>query len=129
MVRLRRHDERLPTNWLWLNNPVTALGAGGLLAFAVFILVRAIVDYAQHRRGEVSWWSLKLGAPAISALVSVLVLCGWLTWVSLPILWSALFVLIAALIVTALLRIVAESGVFWTQWQSLYGSCSASRPS
>ena len=109
-----------PSDWLWQNNPVTALGAGGFLAFAGYVLVRAIIAYLDQRRGDATWWTLRLGAPAMWGLLSIIALWAWLVWVSLPVLWAGLFVTVIVLIVTGLMRIVAESGVFWTQLHSSF---------
>ena len=104
-----------PTEWYWMNNPVTALGGGALLMFAAVMLVRAIGDYVRYRGATASWWSLKLGAPGMTSVASLFALWAWLSWVGLPVLWAGLFLAVLVLILTGLLRIVAESGVFWTQ--------------
>ena len=104
-----------PSEWYWHNNPVTALGAGALLVFAAVMLGRALTDYVRQPGRRTTWLTLKLGAPGAIGLLSLLVLWGWLSWIGLPVLWGGLFLALLVLIMTGLMRMVAESGVFWTQ--------------
>jgi hypothetical protein len=113
-----------PSDWLWQNNFVSSLGAGGLLAFATICLLKLIQDRwaaarekCRRRDGLALLFAFifSFGWGGLLFVVSVAVTLGWLVWsgVSLP--WGLAFLAIVILVTVGLMRAVAEGGVYWFQ--------------
>ena len=119
-------DDAFPTDWLWEANPVTAQGSGALMMFSTICLYRAVADYVRLAKGMTIGQRLQLFMPVIGLGVCLTVVVGWLCWNWWPstttsadrftvVLWACIFVLFITLLTLGLMRIVAESGVYWMQ--------------
>jgi hypothetical protein len=110
----RTHAD-FPTDWLWVQNAVTAQGGGGLLLFSAVSLYRCIKEFFIRGAGKSTEQKIKLSLPLIGLVVSIMVLTWWVWWNSVPLIWSAIFVLFLTLMTLGLMRIVAEGGIYWIQ--------------
>jgi hypothetical protein len=117
-----------PSDWLWENNFVTSLGAGGLLAYSAAVLVKMLGERAgtlrqaaaaQGRRLSGAQWAVKLplsmGWSGLVFLASMGVAVGWLAWCKAPWYWGAGFMAVIVLVTVGLVRVVAEGGIYWFQ--------------
>jgi len=104
-----------PSDWLWQNNPLSAMGGGGILLFGAVSLTKCLKDYAQITRGRGTREKIRVGMPVIFFVLGVFIVVAWLQWNRLPWIWGLLFVGILTLITLGLMRIVAESGIYWFQ--------------
>lgn len=106
-----------PSEWMWENNFVSSLGAGGLLAFAAVCLFKLVREHWQTRSStmvtpeqrRISQWAVLL------FVISVLVAAMWLQWSGVSILWGFSFLAVIILVTVGLMRVVAEGGVYWFQ--------------
>ncbi len=104
-----------PANFLWETNPVTALGGGGVYAFSAICLFRCIRDYARLAAGK-SWGRrLVIGLPVVGLVGCVAVVVCWLQWNHMPVGWAIFFVICFGLLTIGLMRMAAESGMYWFQ--------------
>ena len=96
-----------PSDWLWQSNFVSSLASGGLLAFASAYVFKLLYEQATARKLDrgVTW-----GAGVF--LFSVLAATGWLWWAGVSIPWGLAFLAIIVLVTVALMRVVAEGGVY-----------------
>jgi len=104
-----------PTEWIWTLNPMTALGAGGILLFSAVGLYRCVREYLHLSRRAPKNKRLALLLPVIMLAVSITIVTMWIAWNNVPIYWALLFTMFITLITLGLMRIVAEGGVFWFQ--------------
>lgn len=104
-----------PTDWLWVNNAVTAQGAGGILLFASISLYRSLRDYVELVRGNSLTERIKVGLPVVGLAIALLIIVGWLRWNQISLIWAVVLVLFLTLTTLGLMRIVAEGGVYWFQ--------------
>lgn len=109
-----------PSDWIWVQNPLSTLGMGGLLFFSAVTLWRAIRDAvrvpppaADHDRTGRSCSVQFL--PAMGLAFSFIIVTAWLCWNRLPLHWAILVTAFLVLLTLGLMRIVAETGVFWIQ--------------
>ena len=65
-----------PTDWLWVQNLVSAQGAGGILLFSALSLWRCLRDYYVIAAKNPDIDRVKLSLPIIGLVVSLLVLTG-----------------------------------------------------
>ena len=118
--------ESFPSNWLWENQFVSSLGAGGLLAYSAAALVKLVVERAaalrqaaaaQGQRLAAKDWAVKLPASmgwgGLLFVVSCAVAIGWLAWCRVSWYWSAGFLAVIVLVTVGLMRVVAEGGIYW----------------
>jgi len=103
------------SDWLFAHDPVSAQGAGGILVYSAIALWRSIREYITLARGRDSRARLKMLIPLIGLVASLAVLTAWVQWNNVGFIWALLFVLFLALLTIGMMRIVAESGVFWIQ--------------
>jgi len=106
-----------PSDWLWQNNPISAQGAGGILCFSAISLIRCIREYAHlsFAAGMKLRQRLRVAQPVIGLTVCLIILTVWLHWNRMPIGWALVIVALLTLMTIGLMRIVAESGMYWFQ--------------
>jgi len=104
-----------PSDWTWTQNPIAALGMGGILFFSGVTLFRALRDISQQSGKAETIVRSRRRLPLIGFAVSILVVIAWLSWNRLPVIWAIVIAIFLVLITLGLMRIVAESGVFWIQ--------------
>jgi hypothetical protein len=116
-----------PTNWLDMQNPVTAQGAGGILLFSTICLYRAIKAHVELGRGKCLRDRIRIAIPVLGLAISMIVVTLWMFWnlnrspelvwrqAAGHLFWAAAFVAFFTLITLGLMRIVCEGGVFWFQ--------------
>jgi hypothetical protein len=104
-----------PSNWMDLNNAVTAQGAGAMLLFSGISLYRSIREYVRLASGKSPLEKIKIGLPVIGLVVCLLVMTFWLMWNNFSFVWALVAVLFLTLITVGLMRIVAEGGIYWFQ--------------
>ena len=115
-----------PSDWLWENNFVTSLGAGGCWptrprALAKMVAERAAAlrqaAAAQGRRLSAGDWAVKLPASmgwgGLLFVASCAVAIGWLAWCKVSWYWSAGFLAMIVLVTVGLTRAAAEGGIYW----------------
>jgi hypothetical protein len=116
-----------PSDWLWDNSFVSALGAGGMLAFAATYLLKAVME----RWGFAREWNDERNAKGffpfliaflrafgwggVLLVASLAVIVGWLAWSGVPVHWSIIYLSIVILMTVGLMRVVAEGGMYWFQ--------------
>jgi hypothetical protein len=115
------------SDWLWENSFMSALGAGGMLAFAATYLFKAVLErwsFAREwndERGKAGFFSFLIsflrafGWGGILFLVSLIVIIGWLMWSGVPMHWAVIYISIVILMTVGLMRVVAEGGMYWFQ--------------
>lgn len=116
-----------PSDWLWENSFVSALGAGGMLAFAASYLIKAVHErwvFAREwgeREGQVGFarffgrFLLEFGWGGVLFLAALSIIVGWLVWSGVALHWAVLFISIVILTTVGLMRVVAEGGMYWFQ--------------
>ena len=115
-----------PSDWLWENNFVTGMGAGGLLAYSAAALAKMVAERAgalrqtaaaHGRRLSVGDWAVKLPASmgwgGLLFVASCALAIGWLAWCNVPWYWSAGFMAVIVLVTVGLTRAAAEGGIYW----------------
>lgn len=103
------------SNFLWQSSPLTSIAGGGLLMFAGITLLLCLRQFGWLVRSR-SWRKrLLYGLPVFGLMGSVAVLTLWLTWCGLDPWWALGLVVIITLMILGLMRIVAESGLYWFQ--------------
>ena len=118
--------EDFAADWIWETNFVTSIGVGALFFFSTVTLLRSFRQYVKIARGLEPWQRVQLLVPVIGLGVCLAVVVGWLCWNWWPATQTSgdrLNTLVLASIVTGfialltvgLMRVVAESGVFWFQ--------------
>ena len=110
-----RNGNDYPTDWLWINNPVTAQGGGGLVLFSAVSLYRCLKDYARLVVGRSLADRVRIGLPVLGLALSMLVVTLWVSWNRVGFVWALLFVVVLTLLTIGLMRIVAEGGIYWFQ--------------
>lgn len=109
------HD--FPSDMAWVQNPVATLGMGGMLVFSCFVLWRVLPGLFQKQQASssnpVNPWLRRL--PMFGTCVSFIVVSLWLSWNHLPLGWAIFVTAFLVLLTLGIMRIVAESGVFWIQ--------------
>ena len=107
-----------PTDWMWMNSPITALGGGGMFLFSGVAMWRCIAEYRTLVRGKTAEQRFKIFIPVIGLGVSLLVVTVWVSnnmGGLQHVLWALAFMLVAMLLTVGLMRIVAEGGIYWLQ--------------
>jgi hypothetical protein len=117
-----------PSDWLWENNFVSALGAGGLLAYSAAALAKLAAERAsairqaaaaQGRRLSAARWAAEVAASmgwgGLVFAASCAVAIGWLAWCHVSWYWGAGFMAVIVLVIVGLMRVVAEGGIYWFQ--------------
>lgn len=104
-----------PTDFVSHANFLTAQGGGALLAFAAISLYRSLREYAVLAKGRSREQRLRLLAPVIWLGVSIGIVIVWLMWNQITLFWALAFVLVFTLVTIGMMRIVAETGIFWAQ--------------
>ena len=110
-----RTGSDFPSDWLWDSNAITSMGAGGMLLFSAICLWRCLAEYRRLALGKTLRQCIRLFLPVAGLLVCLTIVVFWLRWNRLPLLWSVLFVGFVTMLTLGLMRIVAESGVYWFQ--------------
>ncbi len=111
--RRRASIEAFPTDNIWQTNPVTALGGGGILFFSGMCLFRCIRDYFRMIAGKSLGQRILIGLPVVGLAACMALVVLWLNWNRLPIGWGIVFVACLTLLTIGLMRIVAESGMYY----------------
>lgn len=108
-----------PADWLGRTNAPTSLGAGGIMLYSAISLWRCLSGYKQLAREKSSGENRRVPLPAIGLLVSMAIMTLWLWWNGQ---WHpktlglvVVFVCFLMLLTFGLMRVVAESGVYWIQ--------------
>ena len=100
-----------PSDNLWQNNPISALGGGALFLFGGVCLYRSVKDYVLQSSGRP--WNQKISilTPPLGLAGFMLLLVEWFSWNNLPLVWG--FVLVGTLTVISLsiMRLTAEAGI------------------
>lgn len=95
-------------------NFLTSLGGGALLAYATLLALKELLTPEEDRAaGFPLWRRLRTRGPAV--LLPAAVVLGWMVWSGAPIIWSAVMLAFIALISIGMMRIVAETGIYWFQ--------------
>ena len=113
-----------PANGFLQTNVVTSQGAGGLLFFSLISLLRCLVEYGRLAKGKTWGQRFYLFVPVIGLGICLMILVSWLCWNWWPsastfpqklslFFLACLFVLFLTVLTLGLMRIVAESGVYW----------------
>ena len=115
-----------PSDWLWENNFVSSLGAGGLLIYSAAALAKMVAERAgalrqtaamQGRRLSAGEWAVKLPASmgwgGLLFVASCALAIGWLAWCKVSWYWSAGFLAVIVLVTVGLTRAAAEGGIYW----------------
>jgi hypothetical protein len=110
-----RNGGDFPSDWVWLNNPVTAQGGGALFLFSAVSLYKCLRDYAHLVSGRSFRDRVRIGLPVIGLALSLAVVTSWLAWNRIGFGWAALLMLFITLLTVGLMRIVAEGGIYWFQ--------------
>jgi len=103
------------TDLLWNMNPTTSQGAGGLFMFSIISLVRCVMEYRRLAAGKPLSRQAAVATPVLGLFVCLVVLVAWFSWNGLGVLWAMAFVLVLTMLTLGLMRIVAESGIYWFQ--------------
>jgi hypothetical protein len=104
------------TDGLATNNFITAQAFGGITLFSALTLWRSSRDLTQQALRQPTWPArLRGAAPMLGLLLSVLAIVLWLRWceVALPV--TLLVTAFLVLLTAGLMRMVAETGLFWFQ--------------
>lgn len=111
-----RTGKDFPADWLWQTNPVTSMGAGGIMLFSAISLWRCLAEY-RRLAGQTMRWRLMM--PVIGLMVFLAVITGWLwwnwSWNPSSLLIAITFVGFVTLLTLGLMRMTAESGMYWIQ--------------
>ncbi|MCE9592247.1 MAG: hypothetical protein K8S99_17210 [Planctomycetes bacterium] len=108
-------EANFPTDWLWLNSPVTAQGGGGFLFFSLMALYRCMKDYIALARGKSVGERLKIAIPVIGLVICILIMTLWLAQSRIGFWWALVMIGFVTLMTVGMMRIVAEGGVYWLQ--------------
>lgn len=115
-----------PSDWLYVQNQVTAQGMGALLVFSAFMLYRALKDTGSQSfsRSRPVKARLLSGLPVIGLVASITVVTMWIWWMwqwnISYLIWAFVFVLFLTLLTLGLMRITAEGGIYWFQAHSSF---------
>ncbi len=101
------YDPRFTSNFL------TAQGGGALLCFATISLYRCLREYYLLARGKPAAEQWRLTLPVLWLIVSLTIVVLWLMWNQVTLVWAVAFVLVFTLIAIGLMRIVAETSMYW----------------
>ena len=113
-----------PSDWLWMNNPMTGMGAGGVFVFSAISLYRSLREYFRLGIGRTGAERIRLALPVVGLVTCIAVLVSWVCWnwqvtgkaLSLSqVMWALMFILVTTLLTLGLMRIVAEGGIYWVQ--------------
>ncbi|MCX5661010.1 MAG: hypothetical protein NTW19_15080 [Planctomycetota bacterium] len=104
-----------PSDYFWNTNISAAQGSGAMFAFSAISLSRCLLDFRRLAAGRTLGRKALIAAPILGLVASMAVLTAWLQWNNLGWGWSLLFVLVMTLLTVGLMRIVAESGIYWIQ--------------
>ncbi len=109
----------MPANWFWETNVVTSLGSGGILLFSAISLFRCAAEFIRAARDHRAVNRAQLMLPVIGLFICTAVMVVWLcwnwNWAPGGLLWASIFAAFLVLLTLGLMRIVAESGVYWIQ--------------
>lgn len=104
-----------PSDFTSTANFLTAQGGGALLAFAAISLFRCLREYYLLSIGKTPRQRLRLLVPVIWLAVCVTVVVVWLMWNQISLFWALMFVLFFSLFTIGMMRIVAETGIYFFQ--------------
>ena len=110
-----RDQRDFPTDWLWVNNHVSAQAGGGFLLFCAISLWKCLRDYRLLTQGKSLGEKFKVAIPVVGFVISLIIIITWLNWNGLDPLWATIFTLLLALVTIGLMRIVSETGIYWFQ--------------
>jgi hypothetical protein len=109
------------SDWLWENHFVSALGAGGLLAYSAAALTKMVIERVQdsgtmgeEAEVEARAWRI-VGWDGLLFIASIVICLGWLAWCKVPVHWGLAFLAVVILVTVGLMRVVAEGGFYWFQ--------------
>lgn len=109
-----------PSDWLWIQNAVSAQGAGGIMLFSAICIYRCVREYFVLSKGRDGLERLKLMMPVVGLVAAIAVVTLWISWNNVPLFWAFIFTMFLTLLTVGLMRIVAEGGVFWYQSHSSF---------
>ncbi len=104
-----------PSDYLGATNSVTSLGAGGIFVFSAICLFRCIRDYARLVAGKSLGRRIVVALPVVGLIGFTAMAVCWLAWNHTPVIWALIFVACLTLLTLGLMRVVAESGIYWFQ--------------
>lgn len=104
-----------PSDFTSTANFLTAQGGGALLAFAAISLFRCLREYYLLSIGKAFRDRVRLMIPVIWLGICVTVVVLWLMWNQISLPWALLFVLFFSLFTIGIMRIVAETGIYFFQ--------------
>lgn len=104
-----------PSDYYWNTNFTSAQGSGAIFTFSAISLARCLLDFRRLAAGRTIGQKALIAAPIAGLLVSMAVLTAWLKWNNLGWGWALIFVLVMTLLTVGLMRMVAESGIYWIQ--------------
>lgn len=110
-----KNQRDFPTDWLWINNHVTAQAGGGFFLFCALSLWRCLRDYRLLTQGKSLKEKFRIAIPVVFFVISISVIVAWLNWNGLDPLWATIFTLVLALTTIGMMRIVSEAGIYWFQ--------------
>ncbi len=102
-----------PSDFRSATNFLTAQGGGALLTFAAISLFRCLLEYATLARGRSIEERFRLTAPVVWLAISTTIVVLWLMWNRIPLVWAMGFVLVITLLTIGVMRIVAETSMYW----------------
>lgn len=94
---------------------LTAQGGGALLAFSAISLYRCLREYVILSAGKTAAERMRILAPLLWFAGSILVVFLWLLWNQIHFFWALAFLLVITLLTIGIMRIVAETGIYWAQ--------------
>ena len=101
-----------PTDGTWTNNPLSAQGGGALFLFSAVCLLRCVRD-SFLRSVDRPWADRRSDlAPLLGLFLCLSIMACWLWWNHLPLLWAMVLVIVLMLLMLAMMRMVAEGGIF-----------------
>lgn len=114
-VGVAQNASDFPSDFFATPSFLTAQGGGALLVFAAISLFRALRGYLDLVKARQSSGFLHDMAPVLWFMGSAGVMLAWLLWTQVPLLWALVFILVFTLITTGMMRIVAETGIYYAQ--------------
>ncbi|MCE9588989.1 MAG: hypothetical protein K8S99_00510 [Planctomycetes bacterium] len=112
---IQRNPWEDPWDFLWRSSRTSSMAGGGLLMFAALTLLWCLREFGWLVRSRTWAERFWYGLPVVGLGSSVAVLTAWLSWCGLDPWWALGLVTIITLMTLGLMRIVAESGIYWFQ--------------
>jgi len=104
-----------PSDFYITTSFMTSQGGGALLAFAAISIFRSLKEYYTLALGKTGAERWRLLAPVLWLIGSIGVVMVWLMWNQISLFWAAAFVLFFTLFTIGMMRVVAETGIYFFQ--------------